>query len=107
METKHSKGNWTFSPMKGAQNHCCMAQVWDANGFNLASIDSRYGEVEATANAKLIAAAPDLLAAISELHDLAMDGYDSHVKSGTHSEFLKEDREVLKNALRAIKKAIE
>lgn len=34
-----------------------MAQVWDSNGFNLASMDSRYGEEESTANAKLTAEA--------------------------------------------------
>jgi len=54
---KHTKGEWTFSPMKGTKHHCFSAQVWDENGFNLASIDSRYGEIEATANAKLIAEA--------------------------------------------------
>jgi len=104
METKHTKGEWNYR------------KQGSFNGYYIESVNDDFiGETgggimpdeEILANSKLIAAAPNLLAALSELHDLAMDGYDSHVKSGTHEEFLKEDREVLKNALKAIKKAIE
>jgi len=105
METKHTKGEWKQN------RHCVFIGENEIIGVNvicrLHSGVKDYQPLEQEANAKLIAAAPDLLAALSELHDLAMDGYDSHIKAGTHSEFLKEDREVLKNALRAIKKAIE
>jgi len=66
METKYTKLEWQYSPMKGTINNCFAAQVWDSNGFSLATISSRYGEEEATANAKLIAAAPELLEACIE-----------------------------------------
>lgn len=61
---KHTKGPWSFSPMRGQAGHCIMAQVWDDEGNNLCSIDTRYGEDKASANAKLIAAAPELLNAL-------------------------------------------
>jgi len=57
---KHSKGPWSFSPMRGQIGHCTMAQVWDDEGSNLCSIDSRYGEDMATANAELISKAPEM-----------------------------------------------
>lgn len=70
MKTKHTKGEWDYSPMKGQVMHCTCAQVWDSEGKNLAVIDSRYGEEEATANAKLIAAAPELLEACMKAIEL-------------------------------------
>lgn len=61
---KHTQGEWTFSPMKGEPGHCFVAQVWDVEGNSLATVDSRYGEEESTAIAKLIASAPELLKAL-------------------------------------------
>jgi hypothetical protein len=58
---KHTKGDWTSTKMIGEENHCICAQVFDNDGKSLCYIDSRYGEIEATANAKLVAAAPVLL----------------------------------------------
>lgn len=46
---------YTFSPMNGVQGHCCKAQVFDAAEMSLCSIDSRYGEIEATKLAEFIA----------------------------------------------------
>ena len=58
-----SKIEWTYSGQKGIPGHCHMAQVW-ANGKNLAEIEPTENEEEATANARLMAAAPDMLEAL-------------------------------------------
>jgi len=59
----HTPGPWSFSPQKGTRGHCYMAQVWGPDGNNLATIESTQDAEEATANARLISAAPDLLEA--------------------------------------------
>jgi len=104
METKFTKGVWEFSPMCGIQGHCLMAQVWDSNGFNLCSIDDRYGEEEATANAKLIAAAPDLFDALDNLlflHGCEQEGIESG--QPTKEQWL----EAVDKGIEALKKATE
>lgn len=74
---KYSKGPWSFSPMRGQIGHCTMAQVWDDEGNNLCSIDSRYGEDKASANAELIAKTPEMYSILErifkESKDLTLD----------------------------------
>ena len=54
-ELKIPKGEWESSPMKGTENHCLVAQVFDSNGKSLVTVDSRYGEQESTDISILIA----------------------------------------------------
>lgn len=98
METKFTKGKWTFSPMKGTHGHCFAAQVWDEEGHNLATIETKNGAIEASANAKLIAAAPEMFNLISEI-----DAWLSFNVS-PNKEDIKTLRESLQNI---IKKATE
>lgn len=95
-EFKGTKGEWSYSPMKGTVGHCQRAQVWDSEGLNLASIDSRYGEVEASENAKLIASAPDLLKALQ----LMVEMYEEVQPAGGYQGFYDE-------AVASIKKALD
>jgi hypothetical protein len=68
METKHTPGPWTIADdMRGIGN-ARVAGVLDANGIGVANCGS-HGE----ANARLIAAAPDMLDALYTLLD-AIDG---------------------------------
>ena len=63
-DAKHTSGPWSFSPQKGKPGHCHMAQVWNSAGDALAQIEPTPDEAVATADARLIAAAPDLLEAL-------------------------------------------
>ena len=56
--------------MKGTENHCTCAQVWDEEGNNLAIIDSRLGEDKASYYAMLFSEAPKLLSLLRDLSDL-------------------------------------
>jgi len=62
-------------------------------------------EKQQEANINLFLAAPELLKSLTEILDLAMDGYQLHIKNACHEEFLQEDRSLLKNAREAIRKA--
>lgn len=57
----HTPGPWSSSCQKGQPGHCFAAQVWDDNGDALASVRSTVDPRQATADALLIAASPDLL----------------------------------------------
>jgi len=59
----HTPGPWDYSDQKGSRKHCYLGQVWDSNGESLAVLDSTTDPAVATANARLIAAAPELLSA--------------------------------------------
>lgn len=48
-------GDWRNSTAKGKKGHGFLAQVWDANGYSLATLDFQETAEESTANAKLIA----------------------------------------------------
>ena len=66
MTTKHTTGPWSINGNK-----------IDGNGYHIASINS-HGTTEGKANARLIAAAPDLLAALEmvmEKYSKNLDGF--------------------------------
>jgi len=67
MTTKHTPGPWAYSPQKGKPGHCNLAQVWRSDGKCLATLTSTKNEGEATADACLIAAAPDMLEALEKI----------------------------------------
>ena len=62
----HTPGPWDYSDQTGSRKHCYLGQVWDSEGESLAVLDSTTDPAVATANARLIAAAPDLLAACED-----------------------------------------
>ncbi len=68
----HTPGPWSSSPQKGRPGNCFMAQVWDRDGKALATIESAMPSAVATANARLIAAAPDLLRACKMVAEMAV-----------------------------------
>lgn len=64
-QVKHTPGPWRFS--LSIPDRSFESQVWDAEGRALLFFaDGRSVGTEADANARLIAAAPDLLAALQE-----------------------------------------
>jgi len=69
-DTQPTPGPWTFDPQKGPPGQCFVAQVWDPDGSPLASIETRPNPEEATANARLIAAAGTSAQEVQEM------GYD-------------------------------
>lgn len=71
-DAKHTPGPWSFSPQKGKPGHCHMAQVWNSGGWALAQIEPTPDEAVATADAALIAAAPDLLEALKVFSELCI-----------------------------------
>jgi len=83
-------GEYTYSPMKGIQGHCCKAQVFDTDEISLCSIDSRYGETEATKKALFIA-----------------DAFNTANKCGLLPSELLEQRAVLLDVLRHIELRLE
>ena len=95
---KHTKGEWTYSQQRGKQGHCYAAQVWDDTGDCLATLRATENEEEATANAKLIASAPELLEALIVAEEIIYDLND-------RMEILVPDQ--LETIQSAIKKATE
>ena len=61
-----AKSPWTHSTQVGVPAHCFCAQVWDADGVSVATIEPTTDPADATATARLFAAAPDLLEALRE-----------------------------------------
>lgn len=59
----YTPGPWTHSGQIGGPGHCFCAQVWDASDKSLAVLATTANPSDANANARLIAAAPDLLEA--------------------------------------------
>ena len=83
METKFTKGNWVIESTKMKGTEIVVQTVVKTNlpvdGLKSPIICDIYGYMteEGKSNAKLIAAAPDLLEAIIELYDSLPDGYTS------------------------------
>lgn len=72
----------TYSSQKGTPGHCMVAQVW-ADGRNAAEIEPTDDPDEATAMARMFAAAPDLLAACedAEREFRWLDNIDPHTRA--------------------------
>lgn len=72
-ETKHTPGPWGAEPM---EDGCSVAyRINDASGYEVAVTSGRDSDGEEAANARLIAAAPDMLAALCSLcNELEMPG---------------------------------
>lgn len=65
---KATPGPWTYEPQDGTPGHCLCAQVFGPDGNSIATVDpSQPDESEANANARLMAAAPDMLTALKVL----------------------------------------
>jgi hypothetical protein len=91
---KHTEGPWSCSEQRGIPGHCMVAQIWDSQGNALASVEPSVDQDQATATARLIAAAPELLSALDSLVS-ACD------LPGDHCEV----EQALPRAIAAIKKA--
>jgi len=76
-ETKFTPGPWIAAPMEGEPGHCFAAQVvrTDGAGRWIVDINSDDGEEMATANAHLIAAAPELYEALEPFEHLRPDSH--------------------------------
>lgn len=59
--------------MEGTKDHCFMAQVFGPDGKNIADVEPQENPETATANARLMAAAPDLLEALKALVEHGTD----------------------------------
>jgi hypothetical protein len=69
MEFKGASGEWFYSPQDGEPGHCLVPQIWTSSEDNyIASIRPTDDPKVATANAKLMAAAPELLHALQNAH---------------------------------------
>jgi len=66
-EAEPTPGPWDFSPQTGAEGHCYQAQVWGPDGDEVAAVTTTAPRFNATANARLMAAAPDLLEAAKKM----------------------------------------
>jgi hypothetical protein len=68
MTSKHTPGPWEQCDEFGPITHGTCAKAVNDN-FLVASCTGYYGREQAQANARLIAAAPDLLEALTKLHE--------------------------------------
>jgi hypothetical protein len=84
--SEHTPGPWSYGEQKGSPGHCTLAQVWDSYGNSLAVIEATDDEGEATANAKLIAAAPRMLKALRQIvrHQDLIGGSMASMSSTRH-----------------------
>ena len=71
METKHTKGNWKAYKPEVSNGYWCVDNEETSNG----TLATCYTLEEAEANAKLIAAAPDMLKALRTLKSHHPDIY--------------------------------
>lgn len=105
METKHSPSPWSLQDWAAHDQHgaieVCGSQVVDANGHMISAATVEGASEAEEANARLIAAAPDMLEALRELDEC-------YCEAGPHLSL--EDRQrhrvVLIKARAAVTKAI-
>ena len=93
MKTKHTRGKWFERQVPGDQRRFTVLTDFGSSTQSICHLYHRKGETEA--NAKLIAAAPDLLEALDELR----------ISVGNNSEFNRFIDDAYKKAVEAIKKA--
>lgn len=98
MKSKHTKGEWSFRKSydkEYKQDTFCIDIFMNGSGVSeVATIWASYDDKQAEANAKLIAAAPELLDVVTRL-----------ILFSEASEEPAVSREILTKAYRAIKKA--
>ena len=108
MENKFTKGNWKTLDKATFDSY---QNVWSKalyiDGFNFCMYISGRTEQEVNANAKLIAAAPDMLEALTNILKIVEDsegvvGYHLNGDTAKWDEF-----DEVTNAIKAIKKATE
>jgi len=66
-DSEPTPGPWDYSPQDGEAGHCICAQVWGEDGEAVATMNSNRGQAEASANAQLVAATPNLLSAAKRM----------------------------------------
>ena len=96
METKHTKGEWEV--FKPDHMGCTNVSIGKNAGFNqfVELWHHQNSKEESEANAKLIAAAPELLEALININNILNSAYQSS-----------KDEEILDITINAIKKATE
>lgn len=68
---KHTPESWTMTGQMGSGPHACLADVRGPNGRQLATIEYTDDPAEADANARMMAAASNLLDSLKELLEWA------------------------------------
>ena len=104
-DTEHMQptpGPWDWSPQKGKPGECYQAQVWRPDGDSLATIESG---PEANANARLVAAAPEMRAALHNLVEAAEDAAEvlEHNVCEADAQMLRDEMQAARKALRKAK----
>ena len=103
METKHTKGKWVIYPESNSFVFPGIEAIHESGNFSIVCVGNDLEGVqgrnkdEIQANAKLIAAAPDLLEALQELYDFT-NNYFGGSPAGKFAR---------NTAFKAIKKATE
>lgn len=68
---QHTPGPWTSSGQRGRPGHCFQAQVWGPDGKSLAVLEPILKSAEASANARLMSASPEMLESLIDLRKAA------------------------------------
>ncbi len=79
---------WTFAPQVGDEECCFTAQVFSVDGNSIATMESTPHESVATANARLMAAAPQLLQSL--LHAMTLLRVAGFSLNGTATDKMRE-----------------
>ena len=78
--SEHTPESLSYSEQRGSPGHCTLAQVWDAHGNSLAVIQATDDEGEATAIARLFAAAPMMLKELERVTELLLATRPEHME---------------------------
>ena len=76
-EFKHTRGRWDISKYPTPSGHNYGIYPWENVGSDVALVRDSYDIQTNEANAVLIAAAPDMLAALCDWYDAMNEGFDS------------------------------